>query len=189
MRSWTASRSTTKASREPASRWLGSERSQALQQPTSADRTPDPTASSRQSGLEIDPRWAVLRNSRLCMPAGPAPQSTTREVGSARTFHHGGRRSGRRPTDCGQRRSGVRLPASELPDDCGARGWVPTRDSSALRRSWRHRRARAADLRAERGAGATGLEPATSGVTGRRSNQLSYSPATATHRVDRRLAN
>ena len=30
-----------------------------------------------------------------------------------------------------------------------------------------------------RGAGATGLEPATSGVTGRRSNQLSYAPGTA----------
>ena len=28
-------------------------------------------------------------------------------------------------------------------------------------------------------AGATGVEPATSGVTGRRSNQLSYTPATA----------
>src|SRR3954470_24298733 len=30
------------------------------------------------------------------------------------------------------------------------------------------------------GTGATGLEPATSGVTGRRSNQLSYAPGSAT---------
>jgi hypothetical protein len=32
-----------------------------------------------------------------------------------------------------------------------------------------------------RGAGATGLEPATSGVTGRRSNQLNYAPWRAGH--------
>src|SRR3979411_1876447 len=31
-------------------------------------------------------------------------------------------------------------------------------------------------------AGATGLEPATSGVTGRRSNQLSYAPSTRSRR-------
>ena len=31
-------------------------------------------------------------------------------------------------------------------------------------------------------AGATGLEPAASGVTGRRSNQLSYAPAKASMR-------
>jgi hypothetical protein len=30
-------------------------------------------------------------------------------------------------------------------------------------------------------AGVTGLEPATSGVTGRRSNRLSYTPTYATH--------
>ncbi len=32
-------------------------------------------------------------------------------------------------------------------------------------------------------AGATGLEPATSGVTGRRSNQLNYTPAGVLHLV------
>ena len=31
------------------------------------------------------------------------------------------------------------------------------------------------------GAGATGLEPATSGVTGRRSNRLSYAPFSKRH--------
>lgn len=35
-------------------------------------------------------------------------------------------------------------------------------------------------------AGVTGLEPATSGVTGRRSNQLSYTPEPAAGRADRR---
>ena len=35
---------------------------------------------------------------------------------------------------------------------------------------------RFADKFLERVAGVTGLEPATSGVTGRRSNQLSYTP-------------
>ena len=33
-------------------------------------------------------------------------------------------------------------------------------------------------IRKEKVAGVTGLEPATSGVTGQRSNQLSYTPAT-----------
>ena len=43
----------------------------------------------------------------------------------------------------------------------------------------RQQRGVTAGLGAERiVAGATGLEPATSGVTGRRSNQLSYAPAT-----------
>jgi hypothetical protein len=37
-------------------------------------------------------------------------------------------------------------------------------------------RVRVADPNAGSMAGATGLEPATSGVTGRRSNQLSYAP-------------
>ena len=45
---------------------------------------------------------------------------------------------------------------------------------------------------AVRGAGATGLEPATSGVTGRRSNQLNYAPDSAgsvpTAGIGRRLA-
>src|SRR5215208_2332549 len=36
--------------------------------------------------------------------------------------------------------------------------------------------------------GATGLEPATSGVTGRRSNQLNYAPAREAERLYLRLA-
>ena len=35
-------------------------------------------------------------------------------------------------------------------------------------------------------AGATGLEPATSGVTGRHSNQLSYAPAGVVRALERR---
>ena len=36
-------------------------------------------------------------------------------------------------------------------------------------------------------AGVTGLEPATSGVTGRRSNQLSYTPGAEAVSIDRVL--
>jgi hypothetical protein len=43
-------------------------------------------------------------------------------------------------------------------------------------------------LRVRRLAGATGLEPATSGVTGRRSNQLSYAPAKGKKGRPNRLA-
>jgi hypothetical protein len=48
------------------------------------------------------------------------------------------------------------------------------------------------DLQALRETGATGLEPATSGVTGRRSNQLNYAPGTggsvAAAGIERRFA-
>jgi hypothetical protein len=40
----------------------------------------------------------------------------------------------------------------------------------------RPRNAKASPVAGLAGTGATGLEPATSGVTGRRSNQLSYAP-------------
>ena len=60
----------------------------------------------------------------------------------------------------------------------GERVWtrVWTRRASKMRLSARplNEKARVAGL--VRRAGATGLEPATSGVTGRRSNQLSYAP-------------
>ena len=79
--------------------------------------------------------------------------------------------------------SGLSRPTSTAP---GHRGAHPARHRR-LRPGRRHRAPRARVLqsgalpprsrqRQHPGAGATGLEPATSGVTGRRSNQLSYAP-------------
>src|SRR5690242_4489087 len=67
---------------------------------------------------------------------------------------------------------------------CGRPGRVSLRPTTALLRLvawWRGHPQETDPERPARGhrlAGATGLEPATSGVTGRRSNQLSYAPAT-----------
>src|SRR4051794_15546735 len=66
---------------------------------------------------------------------------------------------------------------------CGRLGRVGARATTMPRRVARRRGLPpAADpgrpAQGYRLAGATGLEPATSGVTGRRSNQLSYAPAT-----------
>src|SRR6266545_2462932 len=60
--------------------------------------------------------------------------------------------------------------------DARHRGWSLTRD---LRHRYLGR------VRVERMAGWTGLEPATSDVTGRRSNQLNYHPAKVVERGGR----
>jgi hypothetical protein len=75
--------------------------------------------------------------------------------------------------DRGSRRMNLRRDARKVPPSASttvARGGCPL-PTSASRRLTRNR-----GFAGETGAGATGLEPATSGVTGRRSNQLSYAP-------------
>jgi hypothetical protein len=60
--------------------------------------------------------------------------------------------------------------------DCTAESaWVPNLVPT-LRGQASEKKAANPFLMGSRATGATGLEPATSGVTGRRSNQLSYAP-------------
>ena len=74
------------------------------------------------------------------------------------------------------------------PKDCRHASEIVSREGfTELRRLERERTPLSADARAKREgarrrlAGLTGLEPATSCVTGRRSNQLNYNPAPFAH--------
>src|SRR3954453_15178903 len=95
----------------------------------------------------------------MCTTPPPSLRDFDRGFGSAVPTR---RRDGRRTT------TAVTFYARALriaAEPCGA---LPNRGAAKVL----HLRRAAVEC----GAGATGLEPATSGVTGRRSNQLSYAP-------------
>jgi hypothetical protein len=102
---------------------------------------------------------------------GEHPAITAAQMG-----HRDPRMTLRVYTDVTGMRPKTRMGALLGDGELGSWAPVPNQPEVRSRRQPLSRSQKVPQLQAQRGAGATGLEPATSGVTGRRSNQLSYAP-------------
>src|SRR5690606_2981637 len=145
-------------------------------------RSPSANSSSR-----CDPGGSDGTRAGGTQSRGRAADRAHQGAGATGLGRVGPRHEGARPAARSQERERRGAGGGERRD---AGGWdrvtrsrgrprAPRSGSGGTRAGGTESRGRAAD-RAHQGAGATGLEPATSGVTGRRSNQLSYAPSEGT---------